>query len=111
MKNNNSSYFVYIMSNSYDTVLYIGFTNDLLRRVREHKEGLADGFTKKYNCHKLVYVELFHTVEEAMIREKQMKKWHRSWKERLINEVNKEREDLAENWERVHEILTCFPGK
>ncbi|MCD7936420.1 MAG: GIY-YIG nuclease family protein [Tannerellaceae bacterium] len=105
MKTHTSQYFVYIMSNFYNTVLYIGFTNDLMRRVAEHKQGATDGFTQKYNCHKLVYAEVYDTPEEAMRREKQLKKWNRAWKEALIDQKNKERIDLSMDWESLHEIL------
>ena len=89
-------YFTYILSNKSNSTLYIGVTNDLERRVCEHKSGLIPGFTQKYNCNKLVYYETFSNVEEAIAREKQLKKWSRSKKDWLIDTKNKERVDLAE---------------
>ncbi|MCR5326798.1 MAG: GIY-YIG nuclease family protein [Bacteroidales bacterium] len=88
-------YYTYILSNKSNTTLYIGVTNDLERRVSEHKSGLIPGFTLKYNCNKLVYYEAFSNVEEAIAREKQLKKWSRSKKDWLIDTKNKERVDLA----------------
>ena len=88
-------YFTYILSNKSNSTLYIGVTNDLERRVSEHKSGLIPGFTQKYNCNKLVYYETFSNVEEAIAREKQLKKWSRSKKDWLIDTKNKERVDLA----------------
>ena len=74
--------------------LIIGVTNDLERRVTEHRSGTIPGFTQKYNCHKLVYFESFSDVEQAIAREKQLKKWSRSKKDALIDTMNKERKDL-----------------
>ena len=87
-------YYVYIMTNNAKT-LYIGVTNDLNRRVFEHKNSLIDGFTKKYNIKKLVYYETFNNIDEAIRREKQLKNWHRQWKINLIESINKEWKDLA----------------
>ena len=75
--------------------LYIGVTDDLNRRLYEHKNKLLEGFTKKYNLTKLVYFETFNRVEDAIRREKQLKNWHRQWKINLIEEVNKEWKDLS----------------
>jgi putative endonuclease len=83
-------YYVYIMTNKNKTVLYIGVTNDLQRRVYEHSQGLIEGFTKKYNCHFLLYYEEFNDVDQAIEREKELKKWRREKKEALINQVNPE---------------------
>ncbi len=91
-------YFVYLMTNRDNSVLYTGFTNNIIRRVHEHKEGLADGFTKKYNVKKLVYFESFDDVDMAITREKQIKAGSRAKKERLINSVNKEWKDL---WDEI----------
>jgi len=77
--------------------LYIGVTNDLNRRVFEHKNSLIDGFTKKYNIKKLVYYETFNNIDEAIRREKQLKNWHRQWKINLIESINKEWKDLADD--------------
>lgn len=88
------SYYVYILTNKLNTVLYIGVTNDLIRRVWEHKQGFVEGFTKKYKVVKLVYYEMFNTPNEAIQREKQLKWWKRSWKEELINKHNPHLIDL-----------------
>lgn len=78
---------------------YIGVTNDLERRVKEHKDKLSPAsFTSKYNCVKLVYYEDHHMIEQAIAREKQLKNWHRDWKLDLIKEDNPEFKDLAEDW-------------
>lgn len=86
-------YYVYIMSNSNKT-LYIGVTNNLVRRVHEHKQGLIVGFTKKYKLKKLVFFETTESIESAIAREKQLKNWHRSWKLNLVRKVNPKFEDL-----------------
>ncbi len=87
-------YYTYILLNKNDTTLYIGVTNDLERRVAEHRSGTIPGFTQKYNCHKLVYFEEYSDIDQAIAREKQLKKWSRPKKEALIATKNKEREDL-----------------
>jgi putative endonuclease len=87
-------YYVYIMTNKTNTVLYVGVTSDLVRRVYEHKEKLADGFTKKYNIAKLVYYEVFEDVENAIVREKQIKAGPRRRKIELVESVNEEWRDL-----------------
>ena len=81
-------YWVYILASRVDGTLYIGVTNDLVRRVYEHREGFADGFTKKHAVHRLVHFEQFDDVENAIRREKRLKSWNRSWKIRLIEEAN-----------------------
>lgn len=86
-------YFVYILSSKNKT-LYIGLTDILSRRIYEHKLGLVDGFTKKYNVNRLVYYESHPTLEKAVKREKQLKNWHRQWKINLIESVIKDRKDL-----------------
>ena len=88
------SYYVYIISNSNNKVLYIGVTNDLVRRVYEHRRKMVAGFTKKYNIYKLLYYEETSDVYEAITKEKQLKKWRRAWKENLINNFNPLRKDL-----------------
>ena len=88
-------YFVYILSNWDDSVLYIGVTSNLPRRLYEHKNGLADGFTKKYNIHKLVYYEYTNDVYSAISREKQLKKWRREKKNTLIQRMNPHWKDLS----------------
>jgi putative endonuclease len=84
------NYFVYIVTNKNKTVLYIGVTNDLQRRIYEHENELLLGFTQKYNCHFLVYYEHFQNIEDAITREKELKKWRREKKENLIIESNPE---------------------
>jgi len=91
-----SQYYVYILTNKSNKVLYIGVTNDLERRMYEHKNKMVDGFTKKYNLNKLVYFEGTTDVRSALEREKQLKNWHRSWKINLVNEFNSEWKDLSE---------------
>jgi putative endonuclease len=87
-------YYVYILASKKYGVLYIGVTNDLIRRVYEHKNDLVKGFTQKYKVHHLVYYELHNDVREAITREKQMKKWRRKWKIELIEELNPGWKDL-----------------
>lgn len=82
------NYYVYIMASEKYGTLYIGITNDLIRRVYEHKESLIDGFTKRYKIHYLVYFEIHEDVREAIQREKQIKKWNRYWKINLIEKDN-----------------------
>jgi len=89
-------YYTYIMTNQRNTVLYTGVTNDLRKRVHEHKEKLVDGFTKRYNITKLVYYEIFDDVENAIVREKQIKSGSREKKVKLIDAMNKEWRDLYE---------------
>ena len=91
-------YFVYILSNWDDSVVYIGVTSNLPRRLYEHRNGLADGFTKKYNIHKLVYFEQTNDVYSAISREKQLKKWSRSKKNQLIEHQNPTWRDLSQDW-------------
>jgi putative endonuclease len=87
-------YYVYILTNKPNGTLYIGVTNDLIRRVWEHKQGLVDGFTKKYQLKLLVYYESSTSIEEAIKKEKQMKEWKRDWKINKIERVNPMWEDL-----------------
>ena len=84
------------MTNKRNTVIYTGVTNDLERRVYEHKEKLADGFTKNYNITKLVYYEVFEDVANAILREKQLKGGSRQKKSELVNSMNEEWRDLYE---------------
>ena len=81
-------YWVYILSNKINSVLYIGVTNDLYRRYLEHRNGMIEGFTKKYRCHSLVYYESYANIEEAIAREKELKGWSREKKETLIRSLN-----------------------
>ena len=87
-------YYVYILSSKHNDVLYIGVTADLSQRLYQHQEKQIDGFTKKYNITKLVHVEEFNSIEAAIIREKQLKKWNRKWKIRLIEQNNPTWEEL-----------------
>ena len=89
--------FVYIMSNKNRTVLYIGVTNNLERRVLEHRTRKSH-FTKSYNCHYLLYFESITGMQNAIDREKQLKRWHREWKWNLIKAGNPELKDLSEGW-------------
>ncbi|MHB9039459.1 MAG: GIY-YIG nuclease family protein [Melioribacteraceae bacterium] len=91
-------YYVYILSSKRNGTLYIGVTNDLKRRVYEHKNGLIDGFTKKYSIKNLVYYEQTNDIHEAILREKRLKKWNRSWKIKLIEEMNPDWKDLSEDF-------------
>jgi putative endonuclease len=87
-------YYVYILASGVHGTLYIGITNNLLRRIYEHKNKQNDGFTAKYNITKLVYFEVWDGVGRAITREKQLKFWKRSWKLKLINDFNPEWRDL-----------------
>ena len=87
-------YYVYILASKKNGVLYIGMTNDLRKRVFEHKNNLIDGFTKRYNVNKLVYFELTNQPQDAINREKRLKKWKRQWKIELIESMNPEWKDL-----------------
>jgi putative endonuclease len=89
-------YYIYIMTNRLNNVLYTGVTNDLVGRVYEHKEKLVKGFTKKYNITKLVYYEVFENIESAILREKQIKGGSRARKIKLIESMNKGWKDLYE---------------
>ena len=87
-------YYVYIITNKYNTTLYVGVTNNLVRRIYEHKNKLVEGFSSKYNLNKLVYYEHTNDVESAILREKQIKNYSRAKKEILIDKFNKDRIDL-----------------
>jgi len=92
--NSMSEYYVYIITNKYNTTLYIGVTNNLVRRIYEHKNKLVEGFSSKYNLEKLVYYEQTNSIESAILREKQLKNYSRAKKESLIENFNKGRVDL-----------------
>ena len=94
---NSNSYYVYILANQNNTTLYIGVTNDLIRRVYEHKNHLVKGFTDKYNISKLICFEDTNDVYSAISREKQLKKWTRKKKEFLINKINPQWIDLYDS--------------
>ncbi|MCU0607620.1 MAG: GIY-YIG nuclease family protein [Candidatus Edwardsbacteria bacterium] len=91
------AYHVYILASKRNGTLYIGVTNDIRRRIREHKEGLVKGFTQRYKVTKLVHLEGFTDIRDAIVREKRLKEWHRAWKIRLIEEHNPDWEDLTKD--------------
>ena len=86
--------YVYILASKRNGTLYIGVTSDLIKRIYEHKHDLVDGFTKRHRVHDLVYFEAHEDVQQAITREKQMKKWNRNWKLRLIEKTNPTWRDL-----------------
>ncbi|MFZ2124283.1 MAG: GIY-YIG nuclease family protein [Rhodoferax sp.] len=90
------NYFVYIMASKRNGTLYVGVTNDLLRRVYEHKNGLVDGFSKTYDVHSLVWFESTPSIEAAIIGEKQLRNWKREWKIALLEGINPNWNDLYE---------------
>ena len=90
-------YYVYILASKRNGTLYIGVTNDLLRRVYEHKNHLLPGFTDNYTVTRLVYVEKFTDINEAIHREKRLKEWKRNWKKELIEKYNPEWKDLYDD--------------
>ena len=89
-----NTYYVYILTNQYNNVMYVGITNDLKRRVYEHRNELVDGFTKRYHVHKLVYYECSGDVTSAIAREKEIKGWTRAKKNALVESKNP-------NWEEI----------
>lgn len=89
------TYYVYILASKRNGTLYRGVTNDLVRRVYEHKSGLIKGFTKRYSVNKLVYFESTNEVNAAILREKRLKKWKRQWKIELIEKSNPDWKDLS----------------
>ena len=93
-----NEYYVYILSNFTNTTLYVGVTNDLKRRLFEHKNKMLPGFTEKYNVDKLVYFEKVTDVKSAIQREKNLKKWKRIWKDELIKKFNPTYKDLSSEW-------------
>jgi len=94
MSKDGNQYYVYILARKRNGTLYIGVTSDLVRRVFEHRNNLVDGFTKKYGVHSLVYYEETDSIDSAIAREKQLKKWSRAWKIRLVEKVNPVWRDL-----------------
>jgi len=92
----NKQFYVYILASKRNGTLYTGITSDLVKRVWEHKQGIMKGFTKKYNVKALVYFEVHSNPESAIIREKQIKKWKRDWKLKLIERSNPMWKDLYE---------------
>ena len=87
-------YFVYLLASRRNGTLYVGVTSDLARRVWEHRSGFVDGFTKRYGVHDLIWFEMHSSAEAAITREKQIKKWNREWKIRLIEAMNPYWNDL-----------------
>jgi putative endonuclease len=103
MRPNVHQYYVYMLTNGErKTVLYTGITNSLERRIWQHKTKAIPGFTKKYNCDRLFYFEIFEDVKQAIAREKQIKDWPLSKKEALIAIMNPEWKDLAAEWYVEH---------
>jgi putative endonuclease len=90
-------YYVYIVSNKRNGTLYLGMTNNLIRRVSEHRQGIVEGFSKEHNTHSLVWYEVHETAESAIMREKQIKLWKREWKIKRIEELNPYWKDLYED--------------
>ena len=89
------SYYIYFLTNWNHKVIYVGITNDLNRRICEHKNKLIPGFTKKYNLNKLIYLEETCDVNAAIAREKEIKKWRREKKDKLVNQLNPSWQDLS----------------
>ncbi|MFC1622660.1 GIY-YIG nuclease family protein [Patescibacteria group bacterium] len=90
-------FYLYFMASPTGT-LYVGVTNNLVKRVWQHKNKKIKGFTEKYSCNKLVYYEIYQYVYDALAREKQIKRWNRKKKENLIKKINPHWKDLSENW-------------
>lgn len=88
------AYYTYILASGRHGTLYIGVTNNIVKRIWEHKQDIVEGFTKKYSVHSLVYFEITESIESAIKREKQLKEWHRQWKINLIETHNPEWKDL-----------------
>lgn len=86
--------FVYIVTNKRNGTLYTGVTSDLIQRIYQHRNAITDGFSKKYGTKMLVYYEAYDDIAEAILREKQIKKWNRAWKIRIIEGMNPEWQDL-----------------
>ena len=90
-------YYIYLLASKRNGTLYVGVTSDLAKRVWEHRNNVIEGFTQKYNVHKLVYYEIADDIDSAITREKQMKKWRRQWKIELIEKSNPEWKDLYDS--------------
>ncbi|MFQ5965210.1 MAG: GIY-YIG nuclease family protein [Candidatus Scalinduaceae bacterium] len=91
-------YYIYLITNWNNKVMYVGVTNNLVRRIYEHKSKLVKGFTNRYNINKLVYYEETHDVIAALAREKEIKKWRREKKNQLVNQMNPNWKDLSLEW-------------
>ena len=100
MENIMSDYYVYILANKSNSTIYIGYTYNLEKRLYEHRNHVVEGFTDKYNCIKLVYYEYLDDKYEALSREKQLKRWSREKKNKLINSINPKWRDLSLDWYR-----------
>ena len=92
----NNNYYIYILTNKYKTIFYVGVTNDLYRRTLEHKAKINQGFSEKYNASYLVYYELFFNIKDAVKREERLKRWNRKWKIELIETFNPQWQDLTD---------------
>jgi putative endonuclease len=101
------TYYVYIITNKHRTVLYIGVTNDIKRRMLEHKAGIGSAFSKKYNLTDLLYYEKHDNINVAIASEKNLKNWHKQWKINLIKKVNPEIKDISENWFEHDQIIAA----
>jgi putative endonuclease len=97
--------YLYFTTNKHNNILYIGVTNDIVRRIAEHKAKINKGFTYKYNCNKLVYYEVFHLMTDALAREKQLKNWRRDWKNKLVNDFNPDWKDLSDDIGLTNEFI------
>ena len=104
MKSHN--YFIYLVTNYKRTVLYVGVTNNLTRRITEHSQGLIDGFTKKYNCKYLLYYQHFSCINLAISREKQIKKWSRAKKNDLVSNFNPEWKFLNDSLASIEAVYS-----
>ena len=93
-QNGMDKYFIYVMSNTSNSTIYVGVTNNIERRVLEHRTPDTKSFTTRYHCHKLVYYEEYSSIDEAISREKQIKSWSRSRKDKMIDLMNPDRKDL-----------------
>ena len=93
-----ATYYVYMMANKRNGTLYVGVTNNLERRIYQHKMGEIEGFTKKYGIKSLMFYETTESIESAIVREKQLKHWNRKWKIELLEKSNPDWRDLAEDW-------------
>lgn len=105
-------FFVYLMASRWNGTLYCGVTNDLVRRVVEHREGAAEGFTRKYGVSRLVWFEQHSDIHEAIFREKRIKKWNRDWKVALIEQENRNWRDLAVDFglEPLADVISAEAG-
>jgi putative endonuclease len=93
-QNGMDKYFIYVMSNTSNSTIYVGVTNNIERRVLEHRTPDTKSFTTRYHCHKLVYYEEYSSIDEAISREKQIKSWSRTRKDKMIDLMNPDRKDL-----------------